>query len=603
MRLINTSTLKMEEFVGDANHVYAILSHTWGEKEVSFHQYSTPTARLMAGYHKIEHSCALALRSGFRYLWIDTCCIDKSSSAELSEAINSMYRWYQDAAVCYVYLSDMKRCEVDQKKSKDGIDPSKNFQMLQGCRWFTRGWTLQELLAPQDVEFYDQDWVWIGTKRTMWALLSRITGINSEHLWNFQGASVAQKMSWAANRQTTRTEDKAYSLLGLFNVNMPLLYGEGQKAFRRLQHEILQSTNDESIFAWTDDRLWTSGLLAESPLNFAKSGDVVPINRFYRKPYTMTNQGFQIELRLPNSENKKAGRFETPLHCTKESMWGHVVISLYMTYYTDDIGALRALRSGPFQVGMMKMRDHRYDTDRVEEFHIDDFRRPKLLPHQETPLYTIRPTEVSRLDLLTLRLSGELRAEDICISENTGPRRLNGSFCVVDRNKAFLAAQSNQTIPIIYVYWSYDYDPAYLTFRLRPFDPSRFGSTQELLSANKRPLSDFKLQAGNSLANWFTGDKILLQAGNSLATWFSGDKILFIALSILRPREACIDIQLDTIPRGTEGLLQLSKADPLRGHTGYPKITAFAQTELPSKKTSGQLMYGVPISGLGHVNL
>ena len=222
--------------------------------------------------------------------------------------------------------------------------------MLQACRWFTRGWTLQELLAPQDVEFYDQDWVSIGTKKTMWGLLSKITGIKPRHLWESQEASVAQKMSWAANRQTTRTEDLAYSLLGLFNVNMPLLYGEGEKAFKRLQHEILQSTNDESIFAWTDDRVWTSGLLAKSPANFAKSGDFVPINEFYRKPYTMTNQGLQIELRYSNSEMGEVGRFESPLRCTKESTWGKEILSLHMTYYTDEFefGALRALRTGPF---------------------------------------------------------------------------------------------------------------------------------------------------------------------------------------------------------------------------------------------------------------
>ena len=411
MRLINTSTMKMEEFVGDANHVYAILSHTWGEEEVSFHQYSTPTARSVAGYHKIEHSCALASRSGFRYLWIDTCCIDKSSSAELSEAINSMYKWYRDAAVCYVYLSDMKRCEVHQNRSEDRLAISKSVQMLQACRWFTRGWTLQELLAPQDVEFFDQDWVSIGTKKTMWALLSKITGITPIHLWDSQRASVAQKMSWAANRQTTRTEDTAYSLLGLFNVNMPLLYGEGEKAFKRLQHEILQSTNDESVFAWFDHRLWTSGLLAESPANFAKSGDVVPIDHFYRKPYTMTNQGFEIELRIPNSENEIAGRFETPLRCTKESMRGQMIISLHMTYYTDNTGAMRALRTGPFQVGMMR-KALLPDTEKSYSFHIDDFRRPKLHPHWETPLYTIRPNDTFRLDSLILRLSGGIRAEE-----------------------------------------------------------------------------------------------------------------------------------------------------------------------------------------------
>lgn len=149
--------MKMEEFISNADCAYAILSHTWGKEEVSCQQYSTRQARSMAGYRKIERSCALASKSGLSYLWIDTCCIDKASSAELSEAINSMYRWYQDAAVCYVYLSDMKRCEDHGNRSEDGSSFSKDFQMLQACRWFTRGWTLQELLAPQDVIFYDED--------------------------------------------------------------------------------------------------------------------------------------------------------------------------------------------------------------------------------------------------------------------------------------------------------------------------------------------------------------------------------------------------------------------------------------------------------------
>ena len=583
MRLINTSTMEMEEFIGDVHDVYAIISHTWGEEEVSSHQYSTPKARSMAGYRKIKQSCALAASSRLPYLWIDTCCIDKSSSAELSEAINSMYKWYRDATVCYVYLSDMKRCEVDYfLLPKDGIDHSKNFQMLQACRWFTRGWTLQELLAPQDVEFYDQDWALIGTKKTMWALLSRITGIRPEHLWNSQGASVAQKMSWAANRQTTRTEDTAYSLLGLFNVNMPLLYGEGEKAFKRLQHEILQSTSDESIFAWLDGRVWTSGLLAESPANFAKSGDVVPVNQFYRKPYTMTNQGFQIELRYSITENELAGTFETPLRCTKESMLGQSIISLHMTYYTDNIGALRAFRTGPFQVSMMR-NELLPGTETSHSFHIDEFRRPKLPPHWETPLYSNLSAVVDSFDSLTLRLSGRIHAEDICIFEHTDMTKCNGCFTIVDRNKGFLAGRSTEVVPLMYANWSHDDDPAHLTIDMGPFNPSRFDNTQELFGANKDPSSHFKLPTGNS----FT-------------TWFSDDKILSIALSKLRPREACIDIQLDTIDSWNEGLLQPSRANFLRALKVFPEINlvpAFSQTELPSKESSGDIMYKLQIPG------
>ena len=563
--------MKMEEFISDAKCPYAILSHTWGEEEVSFQKYSTPEARSMAGYRKIERSCALASESGLPYLWIDTCCIDKSSSAELSEAINSMYRWYRDAAVCYVHLSDMKRCEVYQNPYEDENPASTDFQTLQACRWFTRGWTLQELLAPQNVEFYDQDWVSIGTKKIMWRLLSRITGIRPVHLWKSQEASVAQKMSWAANRQTTRTEDLAYSLLGLFNVNMPLLYGEGEKAFKRLQHEILQSTNDESIFAWTDDQAWTSGLLAESPANFADSGDFIPSTQFYRRPYTITNQGLQIELRYSSFENEEAGRFETPLRCIKGSILDMSMLSLHMTYYADEMGALRALRTGPSQVGVMETALV-HGTRNSDSFHIDDFRHPKLPPHWETPLYSNLFPKVSCFNSLTLRLSGRLDAEDICISQTTGTTG-EGSFSIVNRD--YLGSPSN-----MYVYWSDD--RTYLTFGIRPVDPSRFDSTQELFKGNKWPLSDFKLQAGNSLA-----------------TWFSTDQILFIALSNPRSREACIDIQLDGIHDAAECFNQLTKADPLRVYKAYPPINLITlldkislPSDIPSDKGSGKEMYG-----------
>ena len=567
----------MEEFVGDTSHAYAIVSHTWGEEEVSFHQYLTPKARSMAGYHKIEHSCALARRSQLPYLWIDTCCIDKSSSAELSEAINSMYKWYRNAAVCYVCLSDMKRCEVDHKSLENGGYLSKNIQIFQACRWFTRGWTLQELLAPRHIEFYDQDWISIGTKKTMWALLSKVTGIEPEHLWKSQKASVAQKMSWAANRQTTRTEDTAYSLLGLFNVNMPLLYGEGEKAFKRLQHEILQSTSDESIFAWTDDRVWTSGLLAESPANFAKSGDIIPIDQFYRKPYTITNQGFQIELRYPGSENEEAARFETPLRCMKKSMSG--VISLDMTYYTEKSGALRAFRTGPFQVSSISKKFF-HDIEKSYSFHIDDFRRPKLPPHWETRLYSRLPSVGYSFDSLNLRLRGGLRAEDICIPEKTS----TGCFAIVSRNGGPFGDESTQFFPVTYVYWSHDDEPTHLTFDFGSFDPS---STQGPFSPNENPLNGFKLQYGQSFA-----------------TCFSWNQILFIAVSRLQPREACIDIQLESIDSEADGLL---KADPFRTRKDYPRgnfIQAFSLIRWPSEEdsdSSGQVMYGVPISGMGEL--
>ena len=161
MRLLHTSTVVLHEFFGSVPK-YAILSHTWQEGEVSLQGLQKGGAELEAlqGYHKIRACCALAAREGWQYVWIDTCCIDKTSSAELSEAINSMFRWYQDAEVCYAYLADVR---ID---SQVMLGPSMETQFC-NSRWFTRGWTLQEFLSPKNLTFYDTDWREYGTKSSL----------------------------------------------------------------------------------------------------------------------------------------------------------------------------------------------------------------------------------------------------------------------------------------------------------------------------------------------------------------------------------------------------------------------------------------------------
>ena len=241
MRLINTTTLLFEEFLGKNIPKYAILSHTWGEQEVSFKDMETNAATTKIGFQKIQMTCQLARSRGHRYAWIDTCCIDKLSSAELSEAINSMYRWYQRAEICFVHLFDLPA----------GV-PLK--QALPKCRWLRRGWTLQELIAPRIVHFFDQQWVLRESKVEIADQLSELTGIPTgvlTHEAPLSSMAVAARMSWAAHRECTRIEDRAYSLLGIFGLNMPLLYGEEENAFRRLQEEIIRSINDLSILAWT----------------------------------------------------------------------------------------------------------------------------------------------------------------------------------------------------------------------------------------------------------------------------------------------------------------------------------------------------------------
>jgi len=299
MRLLNTSTLKLHTFVGEAVPGYAILSHRWDNEEVTFHQLQDGTGQKLPGYSKIRNCCSQAKLDGWQYVWIDSCCIDKTSSAELSESINSMYQWYKDAQVCYAYLADVRR----GSKVKDSLRKS---------AWFKRGWTLQELLAPSIIVFFNSEWVDIGTKGSLAELISEITGIHD--FVNFESACVAQKMSWAAGRETTRVEDTAYSLLGLFDVNMPPLYGEGEKAFIRLQLEILKISDDESIFAWAQDNDG-GGLLAHSPESFRNSGNIRPLlskgydkygndkdkQSFFFKdsdPFSMTNKGLNISLLL-----------------------------------------------------------------------------------------------------------------------------------------------------------------------------------------------------------------------------------------------------------------------------------------------------------------
>ncbi|KAL8877043.1 MAG: hypothetical protein Q9198_004865 [Flavoplaca austrocitrina] len=204
-----------------------------------------------------------------------------------------MYKWYEEAKICYVYLSDFF---LEQAQHSIGI-------AFRRSRWFTRGWTLQELLAPEDVVFYDADWTEIGSKTFLKDTLSQICRISVQHLSRPKGASVATKMSWASTRETTRKEDTAYCLLGLFGVNMPLIYGEGANAFFRLQCEIIQSSSDESIFAWKETptvrhAFAYSGLLATGPWSFEESGGIVPtrLKNLPRPPYFLTNQGLSIEV-------------------------------------------------------------------------------------------------------------------------------------------------------------------------------------------------------------------------------------------------------------------------------------------------------------------
>ncbi|KAF2820926.1 HET-domain-containing protein [Ophiobolus disseminans] len=249
LRLKDNGEFSLAEYIDNVIPRYAILSHTWGadHEEVTFKDLAEGTGKSKAGYSKIQFCANQAAKDRLQFFWVDTCCIDKSSSAELSEAINSMFRWYQDAARCYVYLSD-----VSVSGSIEDNEFSRRWKpAFKKSRWFTRGWTLQELIAPKSVEFFSKEEQRLGDKQSMEQTLHEITRIAIQAL---QGKplpqfTVDERMSWAEKRHTKREEDAAYSLLGIFDIHMPLLYGERrEKALLRLKKMINESMKEELPF-------------------------------------------------------------------------------------------------------------------------------------------------------------------------------------------------------------------------------------------------------------------------------------------------------------------------------------------------------------------
>ncbi|KAF7532918.1 hypothetical protein G7054_g7536 [Neopestalotiopsis clavispora] len=223
---------------------YAILSHTWGSdgQEVTFQDVIQKTGENKAGYEKILFCGRQAKRDALQHFWVDTCCIDKTSSSELTEAINSMFRWYRNAARCYVYLTDV---------STRSAEPQSSWQhQFEQSRWFSRGWTLQELLAPVSVMFFSVEGDYLGDRESLQNTIHRITKIPVAAL---RGAGLGQfsnheRLAWAMSRQTTREEDAAYCLLGIFDVFLPLIYGEGRThAIARLLERVNQQTGASAI--------------------------------------------------------------------------------------------------------------------------------------------------------------------------------------------------------------------------------------------------------------------------------------------------------------------------------------------------------------------
>ncbi|KAH8816593.1 heterokaryon incompatibility protein-domain-containing protein [Xylogone sp. PMI_703] len=339
LRLLHAHDFQFQEADGHNTRQYAILSHTWAQSgqghETSYDDAQRLFQRLSgegginnivqqkiqstSGFQKILKCRQLAAQDGWEWVWIDTCCIDKKSSSELQEAINSMFQWYESAKCCYVYLEDVS-----------------NRNDFFHARWFKRGWTLQELLASRVIYFFGKEWNEIGSKVTLASEISTITGIDEEILVGTKSlaeVSIARRMSWASQRETTRVEDTAYCLMGIFGVNMPLLYGEGNKAFIRLQEEIMRNSEDQTLLAWktpeTTDCACVNclqqiaqkvcGALAPSPSAFSDSAmyEPTPVGGLVnRKPHAMTSRGLRIFLQLEDLGN---GYFNAMLNCRERN--------------------------------------------------------------------------------------------------------------------------------------------------------------------------------------------------------------------------------------------------------------------------------------------
>lgn len=303
---------------------YAILSHRWGRMKdevlhadlvrycdpiilreggyisVDLDHPSAEPLKRKVGWYKICEALEQAQADGYDWLWVDTCCIDKSSSAELSEAINSMFEWYRNSAICYAFLDDVASDQEASIRRRE----------FYASQWFQRGWTLQELLAPAQVVFFSADWKALGNKRSLAEPISKITKISVEILCGaatIQSASIAKRMSWAAGRRTKRIEDRAYSLLGIFDISMPMLYGEGRRAFQRLQEEIMRTSDDQSIFCWIDHTIGNArhGLLADDPDAFAHAFRYRRYESFGEQPpFETSNRGLRIKLHLTPTEEQ-----------------------------------------------------------------------------------------------------------------------------------------------------------------------------------------------------------------------------------------------------------------------------------------------------------
>ena len=458
MRLINTKTYLIEKFDDPSNAPcsgYAILSHTWTlepHKELELEDIRTAgtdvaKANVVQRNPKVRETCKLAQTSALSHAWIDTICIDQNSSSDKSEAINAMYRYYQEAKICFTHLFDVDGHGItltDPNPNQPDTDDMKAVRKeFTDARWFKRGWTLQELLAPPRLLFYDKNWNLLGSRNELCNTIAGITRIepgvlqDAQQMW---ACSIAKRMSWAAGRETRRPEDKAYSLLGIFGVNMPMIYGEGDRAFIRLQEEIIKISDDHSLFTWsTSEDRNNSALLARSPDPFKGCTNITRgLFRTGNYPYSINNRGISMQLSLVCWSTDV---FIAPINCIRQPMQQQsgrqhkesLQLGLFLKRQKEDDRFIRVAFQGKdiyeFPLGESVIPDERRNPSaedrRTVSLHIKRDPGPPNVSSPEAALHTINGFKIGSA---LLKACGEMPAWGLIPNSQWDPAQQIVSF-------------------------------------------------------------------------------------------------------------------------------------------------------------------------------